>query len=557
MAAPNIPAAKRAGLVVDLERLGREGDDWLAPEDRYALKTYGVCTQEQDHVFMVRIRIPGGALPTRQARGLARIAREFGEDWLHITTRQNIELHWVADRDVPRVLERIEELGLSTRSSCGHTLRNVMASEEAGVNLDEPFDCLPDARAASDAIVARSAELNTQLPSRVNLSFGGSPRCRHDALINDGGFVSIVRDGVPGYELWAGGSLGKAPALSIKLADFVPRTDALAASEALIDVFVAHGDLENPAKGRLKFVVAALGEDGFRAAWEEAFAAARLRPHPDPAPIEVLDPVDRAAVLRVVPMGGWTVGVRPQREVGTAYVTVDAPMGDLCGVDIEMLADLADQWCDGALNLSRDQDVILRGVPVGAVSHLRDTLAARRLYLAGESQTATLRACTGSAVCALGIVTAPKAGMALVGNASLARNSSLRVHISGCPNSCAQHQAGDIGLAGTKVRLGGRTRDGYQVYLGADLDQHRIGEVVGRIAAEDVPAAVDAIVGTWEALRHGSESLGRTVFRIGADGFAAHIEALMAERWATGPEPEGDVVVAAPRVSPRTAVSGG
>ncbi|HEX2064806.1 MAG TPA: nitrite/sulfite reductase, partial [Acidimicrobiales bacterium] len=234
---------------VDLARLAAEGDGWLTPEDRYALKTYGVCAQEQDHVFMIRNRVPGGVLPTPQARGLARLARAYGNDWLHLTTRQNVEFHWVEDRKVPEVLDKVSRLGLTNRSACGHTMRNVMSSEDAGVSLDEPFDCLPDARAVSDAVLARSATLNCQLPSRVNLAFGGSPRCRHDALLNDGGFVSVVRDGEPGYELWGGGSLGRSPFLAVKLADFVPRRHALAAAEALIDVFVAHGDFESPPKG--------------------------------------------------------------------------------------------------------------------------------------------------------------------------------------------------------------------------------------------------------------------------------------------------------------------
>src|SRR5688500_8114863 len=163
MAAPDIPRIKRAGLPVDLERLAAEGDGWLTPEDRYALKTYGVCTQDQDHVFMVRVRIPGGVLPTVQARALARLSRAHGPDWLHLTTRQNIELHWVEDRRVPGLLDAISRAGLTTRSACGHTMRNVMSSEHAGVALDEPFDCLPDARAVSDALLARSQELNTTM----------------------------------------------------------------------------------------------------------------------------------------------------------------------------------------------------------------------------------------------------------------------------------------------------------------------------------------------------------------------------------------------------------
>ena len=128
-------------------------------------------------------------------------------------------------------------------------------------------------------------------------------------------------------------------------------------------------------------------------------------------------------------------------------------------------------------------------------------------------------------MCALGITDSPGAGPAPGREPALRRNSSLRVYVSGCPNSCAQHQAGDIGLAGSKVRVGGRTTDGYQIFLGADLDGHRIGEVVGRVAEDDLDAAVDAVVGTWEALRHPGETLGRTVRRIGLDAFSHQIGA--------------------------------
>ncbi len=538
MAAPDIPAAKRAGLPVDLPRLASEGDAWLSPEDRYALKTWGVCTQEQPGVFMVRVRNPGGALPTPQARGLARISRAFGPDWLHLTTRQNFELHWVEAARVPALLDAVAEIGMTTRSGCGHTLRNVMCSEDAGSNLDEPFDCLPDARAVSDAIVARSAELNCILPSRVNVAFGGSPRCRADARLNDAGFVSVLRHGEPGYELWAGGSLGKAPFLAVPVADFVARADVVAAAEALVEVFVEHGDLDKPSKGRLKYVVERLGEAAFRAAWDQAFAAARTRPHSPPPPVEVLGEADRVAILAHVPPGRWSAGVRPQRTPGLATLTVDIPLGDTNGSELELCCDLADRHGDGALNLSRDQNLVLRSIAVEAVTTVRETLATRGLFLAGEAHTASVRACTGSAVCALGITTAPDAGKALLESPGLGRNSSLRVHVSGCPNSCAQHQAGDIGLAGSKVRLGGRARDGYHVYLGADLPAGRVGEVVGRVATEDVPATVEAVVGIWEALRHEGEPLGTAVARIGHDAFARHLESVMAERWASGLEPE-------------------
>ncbi len=546
MAAPDIPATKRAGLPVDLERLAREGDGWLTPEDRYALKTRGICTQLQDGVFMVRVRIPGGVLPTPQARLLARLSRSYGPDWLHLTTRQNLELHWIEPHQIPGLLDGLAAAGLSTDSACGHTLRNVMCSEEAGVALDEPFDCLPDARLASDAILARSRQLNCELPSRINMAFGGSSRCREDAKINDAAFVSMLDEaGDPGYELWAGGSLGKAPRLAIRLTPFLPRRDVLAAAEALIEIFVAHGDFEHPAKGRMKFCVEAMGEAGFRAAWEQAFEAARRRPQPTVPPIEVLPEADKVAILAHRPAGGWSAGVRPQRTPGLVSVAVDVPLGDTRGAELELLSDLADRHGDGHLVLGRDQDVVLRNVDGATVPQVRAALAERGLHPVGEAHVARVRACTGSAVCALGISPAPQTGWDLVPTAGLGRNSALRVHVSGCPNSCAQHQVGDIGLAGTKVRLGGQTRLGYQLFLGADVEQGLIGEVVGRMAADDAGAAIDAVVGVWEAVRHDGETLGATVRRFGLDAFAAHLEAQLAERWATGPEPDASEVAGA------------
>jgi sulfite reductase beta subunit-like hemoprotein len=540
---PDIPGAKRAGLPVDLERLTLEGDAWLSPEERYALKTHGICAQLQDGVFMVRVRIPGGVAPTEQVRGIARVGHQYAEDWLHLSTRQNVELHWVDAHDVNQVLADLRRYGLSTRSACGHTIRNVMCSEDAGVGLDEPFDCFPDARAISDALVARSHELNTTMPSRLNIALGGSPRCRDDALVNDIALVSVVAGGVPGYEVWAGGSLGKAPSLAVRLSPFVPRADALAALDAVIDLFVAHGRFDEPSKGRLKFLVDDLGAERFRSLWEDAVAAAAERERPPLPDVELLAEADRAAILAQAPPGGWTIGVRPQRTPGLASVTVDVPLGDTNASELRLFCDLADQCADGHLTFTRDQNVTFRNVPLAKVATIRAALAHRNVFLLGEGETAQIRACTGSAVCSLGITDSPGAGSRLADNAALSRNSALRVFVSGCPNSCAQHQIGDIGLAGSKVRVGGVTTDGYQVYLGAVLEQQLVGEVVGRVAERDLDAAVTAIVGTWEALRHHGEPLGATVRRLGIDAFAAQIEAALSDRWASGPELAEELVL--------------
>ena len=331
------------------------------------------------------------------------------------------------------------------------------------------------------------------------------------------------------------------------LADFVPREHTVAAAEALVEVFVTHGDVETPAKGRMKFVLDRLGEAAFRAAWDQAFAARRMHARRPSAAIDLLPDADRVAILEHVPPGGWSAGVRPQRTAGRALLTIDVPMGDTNGSEVELLADLADRHGDGHLVLGRDQDVVLRNVPLEAITDIRDAIRPRGLFLRGDAHVARIRACTGSAVCALGITTAPDAGNALLESPGLGRNSALRVHVSGCPNSCAQHQAADIGLAGSKVRVDGQTRDGYHLYLGARSAPFRahagdddvvLGEVVGRVATERVPAAIEAVVGAWEALRHPGEGLGEMVARLGHDAIAAHVAAVLDRGWETGPEPE-------------------
>jgi sulfite reductase beta subunit-like hemoprotein len=532
----NIPAAKRAGLPVDLERLVAEGTGWLTPDDRYALKTHGICTQVQSDAFMLRIRVTGGRLTPVQALTVADLADAHGLGWVHLTTRQNLELHHVAPASVLDVLGAVEACGLTNRSACGHTLRNVMACPDAGVGLDEPFDCLPDALATSAAILARSAELNCTLPSRINMAFGGCPACAEHARINDVGFESRVEHGELGYRMWAGGSLGVAPSLAVPLLDFVPRRHVLAAAEALIEVFVGHGDLENPKQGRLKFVVQALGEDGLRRAFLERFQVRRAASTYEPAPVAPPGDVDIAEVLRHVPDGGWSSSVRPQRTPGAAMVTIRVPLGDVTGDELRGLAGLA-RFGDGHLHLTRNQNLQLRDVPVGLVADLRAAVGAVGLALEGADSAQDVRSCTGSDVCALAITSSPATGRRLLRSPGLERNAPLRVHVSGCPNSCAQHQAADLGLAGGKVRINGSTRLGYTVFAGADLAEGRLGTAVGRVGDEDVETVVDGLVGVWEVLRHPGERLGDTLERIGPDAFAAHV-ASIATGFAPGDDPE-------------------
>jgi sulfite reductase beta subunit-like hemoprotein len=487
---------------------------------------------------MVRIRT-NGAIDVDTARGLATVADDFSGGWLHLTTRQQVELHHVAARDVTTVLAQIRRLGLVTRSSCGHTMRGVMSCPDAGVGIDEPFDCYPDARATSDAILARTPELDTRMPQRINIAFGGCASCRDHAKVNDIAFVSrIGPKGELGYELWIGGSLGKTtPTLSFKALDFVPRSKVLAAANALFDVFIEHSEFDDPRRGRLKFLVRSLGEDRFMALFGEAYRAAARRVWPTPQLVSKPLSSSLTAILARAPEGGWGSGVRPQRTPGSAMVTVNVPLGDVDTDDWRVLAGIADDFGDEHLYLTRNQNVMFRHVRIETVPALRQELARMGLGLEGTDQARDVRSCTGGPVCSLALTPAQRLGSELLAHPALARNSGVRVHVSGCPNACAQHQVADIGFSGGKVTIGGVPTLGYQIWLGGDLRTGSLGEIAGRVSHADVPAIVDAIIGVWEALRERGETLSDTVRRFGLEACQAQITAVFHGEWEPGPEP--------------------
>lgn len=536
--APNIPAAKRAGLPVDLDRLTTDGDGWLSPEERYALKMHGVCAQAQPGVFMIRIRT-SGAVGVDAALGLADLADEYARGWIHLTTRQQVQLHHVESRNVTTVLSGLRALGLSTRSSCGHTMRGVMWCPEAGVGLEEPFDCSYDAVQAQESILARSPLLDSQMPQRINISFGGCTACREAAMVNDIGFVStIAPDGRLGYELWLGGSLGKSsPTLAAKAMDFLPRADVLPAVNALFDLFVAHGDFDQPAKARLKFLMKKTGTGRFLDLFAAELAKAKLREWPAPKVLSAPLSSSIASILAQAPEGGWGSGVRPQRVPGWAMVTVNAPLGDLDTEDWRILTTLASDLADERLYLTPNQNVMLRHVPLDAVPLIRDVLQSVGLGLEGADQSQDVRVCTGGPVCLLAITPSQRVGAELLQHPALLRNSGLRVHVSGCPNACSQHQIADLGFSGGKVTIGGVSMLGYQVWLGGDLRLGAVAQVAGRVAQADVYAITSSIVGVWEALRERGETLADTVARYGLDAFQAQISAIFKGRWESGPEP--------------------
>ncbi|GLZ54370.1 winged helix-turn-helix domain-containing protein [Actinomycetospora sp. NBRC 106378] len=527
----DVVASKRAGLPLDLDAVAEPAR--LGALERYSLKTLGACSERDDGMFLLRARTRG-QVPVAAARALAALLRDRDLGPVHLTTRQQLELHDVPSGRVVDTLDALHAAGLDTDATCGHTVRGVTSCPDGGVSAEEPFDCTPDAEQLTDSLLRLGPELNTRLPQRFSVSLGGCPGCRAQAKTSDVGLVSVLDDdGRPGYELWVGGGLGRSvPTLATRLAGFVPRDGVLPAVHAVLAVFLAHGAFENPNRARLKFLVARLGVDRFRALVAEAEADLRDRPWPPPAPL----PDVRAPGVPEgpAPRHGWGDDVRPQRVAGLATVTVTVPLGTLSADALDVVADAARIHGDGVLRLSRDQNVVVRDVSVDAIGALAARVVAVGLAVHTDRPARDVRACVGAPSCALGITHTRDLARVLWHLPALRRNSGVAVSVSGCPASCARHQAADLGLAGNLVSVRDRRVPGYRVHLGGDLGRDRLGTVLGRVAADQVAQLVDQVVRTWEDLRVGHETLADSVARTGLGPFVSGLRGLPGLAWEAG-----------------------
>lgn len=553
---PDIPRAKREGLAIDLDAVSALDPDTLAPEDHYRLKTYGICAQRHAGVFMLRIRVPGGRLGPDAVAAVVEAAQGYAGGWVHLTTRQNIELHSVELRHVPKIVRILRKGGLSLRSTCGHTVRNVVACPEAGVSADEPFDCGPDAAYLSRALVSMSDRLNSQLPSRVNILLGGCSDCSEEALTNDVGLVSVLRlhddaPPEPGYQLWAGGSLATAPRLATLLMPFVPRPNLWAAVWSIVHYYVSEGTIEAPAKGRLKFLIEEKGVDHFRAGFFERYERFCRRnssvlessggkspstlgcdlPDIGPLPPIQLPPLaDLAQLWHTVAERPLPPGVRLQRTPGRCSINVAIPLGDAWGFELLELSRIAAEFGDGHLYLTRRQDLKIRDVALDRLDEVREAVTSRTALRVGESSP--VRACPGTTFCSLAITDSQGMARSLIEKDVCyeAAKAGVTIAVSGCPNSCTKHQAADIGLAGGKVRIGGRTLHGYQVFVGADLASGSVGEPIAKVAEEEVVDVVRILCSLYLHERRGWELPGQTFRRLGLEQVGAVLEAALARR---------------------------
>jgi sulfite reductase beta subunit-like hemoprotein len=485
-------------------------DEWRA--FRLVRGTYG--QRQNIDASMLRVKVPQGVLDVRQLDAMAEVAERYSRGFGHITTRQNIQLHFMKLHDVELAMRRLAEAGLTTREACGNSVRNITACPYSGVAADEAFDVTPYAEALTRYLLRH--KLSACLPRKFKIAFEG---CTHDhiaAAINDIGWTARLRtvDGRPerGFRVTVAGGTSTLARSGNELFEFAPVGEMFNVAEAIVRVFHRLGDYKHKQRNRLKFLVRSLGWDGFKAEFEKELAAfrqeggARLPFEPENPPVEG-PPASRASVpaaadIAAAVMSGKVIGpgivprvepvipdghehreayeywtrtnVRRQKQPGYAVVTVTTVLGDLTSAQFRMLGQLALAFSDGTVRITMDQNVVFRWVPEESLPVLYGRLAATGLSRGGASTLADVTSCPGAESCKLAVTQSRGLGRLLSDGLSerpdlVAAVPGLDIKISGCPNGCGQHHIAGIGFQGSLRKVGGRPAPHYFVMVGGGV----------------------------------------------------------------------------------------
>jgi len=486
--------------------------------------------------FMVRIRIPGGALTAHQLRAVADLAERHGRGVADLTVRQNIQLHWVTLEALPELIETLWRLGLTSLGSCGDVTRNVTGCPVAGVDADELVDASPLVHELTRLLNGNPEFHN--LPRKYKVSIAG---CRAWCVypeINDVG-LTAVRDPVTdeiGFSVRVGGGLSTDPHLGVRLDAFVRWREVLPVVRGISEIFRDSDALrQNREKARLKFLFLRDGWTAARFLAElERRLGATLAPGVPEAPP---DDVYRDHV-----------GVHPQRQAGACYVGLPVLRGRLTPPQMRAVAGLAERHGSGAVRTTAMQNLLVLDVPRARIAALAGEAAAAGFQLDASPFRRGTVACTGTEFCKLALTETKGFARRLVETLEARLpgfDEHVRVHVTGCPNACGQHWIADIGIEGKKLKVDGALVDAYYFCVGGAVGRHAApARPIGyRVEAAEVPAAIERLLRRYLDDRRPGENFRQFCARH-TDGelraFLAGGEVALAERDApAGPAPRG------------------
>jgi len=453
----------------------------------------GVYEQRTTGRFMVRVRIPAGLVNPEQLDKIAGLSERFGNGVLHVTSRQDIQIHAVSIEDTPDVLEGLFEAGLSPRGGGGNTVRNVSACPRAGVCPNEVFDVSPCAVATAEYLLTDRSSFN--LPRKYKLAFSGCPADCALASIADLGFFAHVKDGAEGFSVYCAGGLGGSPRVGVKIEDFIPAKDVFEVAQAVKQLFDKHGDRSNKHRARLRYVLDRVGEEEFTKLYkqERKQLQADSLPYPAPDIRPILTPSEPAETSDQTV--SQRLGVLPEATPGRVTVRLWLTNGDIPAGDLKKVARIAATCGQGLVRTTQLQDLLITGVAQSDLAHVESDLAQLETNVF-RPQSAKVVACAGASTCKLGLCLSRGLGEAITARldeTALPHSADQPViRISGCPNSCGHHCISTLGFQGRAKRLAGGLMPFYDVFAGGQTvegDAH-LARSLGAVPAKRVPDLV-------------------------------------------------------------------
>ncbi|HEY0162209.1 MAG TPA: nitrite/sulfite reductase [Edaphobacter sp.] len=507
----------------EVREFARSGRDAVLPEwANLYFKWWGVYTQgdgkgvtggvggegKASEYFMMRIALPNGLLTSHQTRVIGQLTKKYANNLADITTRQNIQLHWLTIGGLIDVVDQLTEIGLSPKGACGDVVRNVTGCPLAGLHPEELIDASPLAQQLAHELIANPEFYN--LPRKFKITATGCPVWCSYPEINDVALTAIKRtvngpNGIQeeiGYTLRVGGGLSTEPHIATRIPAFIPQDKAIEVVTAVVRIFKEQTDLrENRTRARIKYLFMRHGwtAESMLAAIEE-----KLGYKLDPSPVEMEDiPAD---IYRD------HVGVHEQRQPGLSSVGASVINGRLSGDQLIALANLADKYGDGHLRATIGQNILLVNVPDRETAALVIELNTLGLNVDVSAFWRGAVACTGTEFCKLAIAETKGFNKWLVAELEDRLpefDQQIRLHVTGCTNSCGQSWIADIGLEGKKVKKDGQMVDAFYFCVGGSVGKYAgIARQIGyRAAAEDCPDAIARLLRGYLELRQPNEDL--------------------------------------------------
>ncbi|WBL23030.1 HEPN domain-containing protein [Zunongwangia sp. HRR-M8] len=520
--------------IIDLEkkiRLFREGK---ADEEKFrSLRlARGVYGQRQAGVQMVRIKLPFGKVTSEQLHRIADVSDEYSTGRLHITTRQDIQIHYVSLDRTPELWAQLEKDDITLREACGNTVRNITASPTAGIDVDEPFDVSPYADAAFRFFLRNP--ICQEMGRKFKIAFSATDEDTALSYIHDLGFIPKLKDGKRGFKVMLGGGLGSQPRHADKLYDFIEAEEIIPLIESVLRVFDRHGERAKRLKARMKFLIKDIGLDAFLDLVAEQKKALSTK-----QPEFHIEKFEAAPVLQEVEIPSvdiedqedfevWrNTNVIPQKQQGLFAIGIRVPLGDFYTGGARKLADLVKKYAGNEIRLSLRQDILIRHVREPFLPFFYTELKKLGYAETGYNKTVDITACPGTDTCNLGI--ASSTGIADVLEDVLKEEypqfingKDITIKISGCMNACGQHNMAEIGFQGMSIKSGKAVAPALQVLLGGGVlgnGEGRFADKVVKVPSKRGPEALrlllndfDANAKTDEKFIHYYDRQGKTYF---------------------------------------------